>query len=67
MSTELLDITNGNGVALTRFWGGDKRGVCYQITTTDGTYIQLTTPQLNAILKALADCGFDAGWAWRNQ
>ena len=67
MSTELLEMTNDNGVALTQFWGGDKRGVCYQVTTTYGAYIQLTTPQLNAILNALADSGFDIGWEWRNQ
>jgi hypothetical protein len=66
VSTELLEITK-DGVALMRFWGGDKRGVCYQITAEDGTYLQLTTPQLNAILSALADSGFDIGWAWRNQ
>jgi len=30
MSTELE--SNTNGVALTRFWGGDKRGCCIQIT-----------------------------------
>ena len=64
MSTELLDIET---VHLVRFWGGS-RGVCYQITEgRSGKYIQLTTPELTEILKALAKSGVDIGWEWRNQ
>jgi hypothetical protein len=66
MST-LLGMTPENGVSVTRFYGGELRGVCYQLTAANGQYIQLTTPQLNDILKVLADSGVDVGWAWRNQ
>ena len=62
MSTELLE----GEVSLTRFYGGHKRGQCYQVTEQNGRYVQLTIPQLNAILKTLADSGFDIGWNWRN-
>jgi hypothetical protein len=66
MSTELLEMTPQNGVSVTRFYGGQVQGVCYQLTTEDGRFIQLTIPQLTDILKSLADSGVDIGWAWRN-
>ena len=62
MSTELLE----GEVNLTSFYGGHTRGKCYQITQQNGQYVQLTIPQLTAILKALAGSGFDIGWNWRN-
>jgi hypothetical protein len=59
MSTDLLE----GEINLTSFYGGHKRGKCYQISeTATQRYIQLTIPQVNDILKALADSGFDIGW-----
>jgi hypothetical protein len=60
MSTELLAR---GGLFLTRFFGGESRGVCYQITVEPDagitghyggrTYIQLTTGQMEEIVAAL--------------
>jgi hypothetical protein len=35
MSTELLEDTE-QGLFLTRYYGGERRGTCYQITVADG-------------------------------
>jgi hypothetical protein len=67
MSTTLLRMTPENGVAVTRFYGGQHRGMCYQVTVENGQYIQLTILQFEAIIKALANSGIDVGWDWRNQ
>jgi len=58
--TSLLE---SNGLFLTRFYGGEARGVCYQITVepsagitghyADRTYIQLTSGQMEEIIVAL--------------
>jgi hypothetical protein len=63
MNTNLLE----GEVNLVSFYGGHKRGKCYQVTEQNGRYVQLTIPQINAILKALADSDFDIGWAWRSK
>ena len=54
MSTELLE---NNGIYLTRFFGGTKRGVCYQISVNDPDtgairYIQVTDDQMRQITEA---------------
>ena len=54
MSTEILE-DDKLGIYLTRFFGGEKRGVCYQITVHNGCisdYVQLTKAQMTAVLKA---------------
>jgi hypothetical protein len=60
LSTGLLE---SNGLLLTRFYGGEARGVCYQITVEpdagitghygDRTYIQLTARQVEELITAL--------------
>jgi hypothetical protein len=51
MSTDLIEGTNG--VYLTRFYGGEKRGVCYQLATKDDSgdykYLQFTDSQMDDI------------------
>lgn len=42
MSTELE--SNTDGVALTRFWGGDKRGSCILVTRERNVNIKDTSP-----------------------
>ena len=63
MSTELK--SHAQGVSLTRFWGGDKRGSCVQLTqkkqqlpaTADKFFdsVQLTRAQAAAIAADLLD------------
>ena len=53
MSTELLE----GDVMLTRFYGGEKRGLCYQIMTTydwqsRGNYVQLTDAEMAEVVVA---------------
>jgi hypothetical protein len=59
MSTQLINSPE-DGLFLTRFYGGDARGVCYQITVVDrnlntaGSYhVQLTRAQVERIIIAL--------------
>jgi len=54
MSTELGSI---NGTHLTRFYGGDDRGVSIQLTGENG-YVQFNAPEIVALmpeLKAILD------------
>jgi len=63
MSTELK--SHAQEVSLTRFWGGDKRGSCVQITTPasadtkGGTHffdsVQITRAQAAALAADLQD------------
>ena len=62
MSTELK--SHAQEVSLTRFWGGENRGSCVQITTpardrTDGhpffDHVQLTRAQAAALAADLQD------------
>lgn len=50
MSTELITEEDKTGFYLTRFYGGEEKGICYQITTEDGKYIQLTKFQMKKLL-----------------
>lgn len=58
MSTQLLEDT-AQGVFLTRFFGGTKRGVCYQITVTDHDgyteHISITKAQMHKLTNAYFD------------
>ncbi len=49
MSTQVFDK---HGVSLTRFWGGEARGNCLQITI-GMEYAQLEYKQLKEVLHAL--------------
>lgn len=40
------DIETSGNFYLTRFYGGVERGVCYQIGTSDGKYVQLTVADI---------------------
>jgi hypothetical protein len=55
MSTELLE-NKELGVYLNRFFGGAKRGRCYQITLVNEAggdrHIQLTEAQMDAVVEA---------------
>ena len=42
------------GLQVKRFYGGDKRGVCYQITLGKA-YVQLTTKQYVELLSRLVE------------
>jgi hypothetical protein len=46
-------IYEKDGFQVTRFWGGDDRGQCYQLTTSEG-YIQVRRDQFFRMLIALA-------------
>lgn len=51
MSTE---IVRNDNYSITRFYGGDKRGVCIQVTPQkDQSYIQLTKPELIEFISNL--------------
>ena len=54
MSTELLE--GENGIYFTRFCGGKKRGVCYQIAVKNDheefLYLQFTDKQMAEVLAA---------------
>jgi len=43
-------IYEKQGIQVKRFYGGDQRGICYQITTSEG-YVQLTEKQFKDLLK----------------
>ena len=45
-------IYDKNGVHIKRFYGGEKRGMCYQISIPD-KYIQLTQKEFNILSKRL--------------
>jgi len=49
MSTNLGNI---NDKSLTRFYGGDVRGVCVQITCDSG-YVQLSASEIVALIPEL--------------
>jgi hypothetical protein len=49
MSTELIDEDDKLGFYLTRFFGGEKRGACFQISQENGVYVQLTQAQMTAL------------------
>lgn len=51
MSQNLL--TTESGVGLTRFYGGENRGMCYQITMPNSVYIQLTSDECLLICGAI--------------
>ena len=55
MSTELKTIkTITQDVALTSYYGGDKRGVCLQITNqNDEGYVQLTKAQARELVSEI--------------
>lgn len=50
MSTLLYEDKN---YLLTRYWGGDEKGVCLQITLAEGEFIQLTKDDLDEFIKHL--------------
>lgn len=52
MSEEIFN--DGRGLSITRFSGGEHRGVCIQITAPD-YFTQLTKPQVTAILPVLRE------------
>lgn len=51
------DLFDGNGLTVTKFSGGEKRGVCLQITDAKLNYsfIQLTKADITAILPVLRE------------
>lgn len=58
MSTQLFE---GKRFTLTRFWGGDKRGVMYQITQYNETkkcydFVQLNEKNIKLILRRIKSC-----------
>ena len=57
MSTTLLE--NVEGVYLNRHWGGESRGVCYQITLAQGDFIVLTQRQLDLVVAAYLVARFE--------
>jgi hypothetical protein len=46
MSTELVEST----FYATAFYGGDKRGLCCQITDKNGVYVQLTAAEMKDLI-----------------
>lgn len=52
MSEEIFN--DGRGLSITRFSGGEHRGVCIQITTPD-YFTQLTKSQVTAMLPVLRE------------
>ena len=50
MSTSILspekDEPNRATFYFNEFYGGEDRGICHQITTTDGAFVQLTRHQM---------------------
>jgi hypothetical protein len=48
------DITPPDSdITVTRFWGGSKRGVCYQVTNGNGHTIDLTLPDIKSLVLVL--------------
>jgi len=53
--------SHADQVTLTRFWGGDNRGVCIQITTPgdkggyEHNYVTMTRAQAGALARDLYD------------
>jgi len=55
MSTSLIDEDDKGGFYLTRFFGGERRGTCYQISQGNGVYVQLTMEQMRKLLHVMID------------
>jgi hypothetical protein len=60
MSTELEKIKTKDNkeIQLTRFYGGDKQGVCVQITTINSlnyNYFQLNVKQIKKLIRILQE------------
>ena len=54
MSTELRNVPNTD-LSQTRFFGGAKRGICLQVTSSDGKqFLQLTREQADQLSRELA-------------
>ena len=51
MATDLK--SNAQDVSLTRFWGGQDRGTCVQITTDWQEHVSLTREQARAVAEDL--------------
>ena len=47
------DVRESEDFSIVSFWGGNERGRCYQITTENHRYIQLTVDQTRDLLKDL--------------
>lgn len=54
MSTELLKI---NDLQVTRFWGGDLKGVCIQLTGENG-FVQLNRDEFQELYDVLVNENF---------
>ena len=52
MSTELI---SNDKYILTRFWGGNKEGVCLQVTPSVDKYFQLNKDELKKFIKELQE------------
>lgn len=56
MSTELRNVPDcvaQNRLSQTRFWGGENRMVCLQVTDRNGNYLQLDRYQARALAVEL--------------
>jgi hypothetical protein len=53
MATDLK--TRDKAVLLTRYYGGEERGTCVQVSTDFGQYIQLTRKQAEQLALDLLD------------
>ena len=53
MATDLK--TRDKAVHLTRFYGGEQRGTCVQVSTDVGEYIKLTRTQAAQLARDLLD------------
>ena len=53
MATDLK--SNTEDVMLTRFWGGEERGTCVQVSTDYGEYIRLSRAQAQQLAQDLLD------------
>lgn len=63
MSTQIADI---DGLIVTSFYGGDKRGLCVQLTPKLVIgYTQLTKTQVRELVKTLQDWLGESDLPWR--
>ena len=46
-------LFENGGLIVSRFWGGALREVCYQITNSDGVYVQLTEKEFYTLFDVM--------------
>lgn len=55
MRTELKTEVSDTGLSLTRFWSGNERGVCVQLTVPHTCYVTLTRDEAALLAWDLMD------------